>query len=66
VGKKPILLASSTAILSFSFVYAQASQLWLILLTAVVHGVLWSALLASSAAMMIGIIPDARRAEGPG
>jgi hypothetical protein len=44
----------------FSFVYAQATQLWLILLTAVVHGVFWSALLASSAALMTGIIPDAR------
>jgi MFS family permease len=66
VGKKPILLASSAAILCFSLVYAQATQLWLILLTAVVHGVFWSALLASSAAMMIGIIPDTRRAEGLG
>jgi MFS family permease len=66
VGKKPILLASSAAIMGFSLVYAQATQLWLILLTATVHGVFWSALLASSAAMMIGIIPDTRRAEGLG
>ena len=66
VGKKPILLAASAAILCFSAVYAQATQLWLILLTAIVHGVFWSALLASSAAMMIGIIPDGRRAEGLG
>jgi MFS family permease len=66
VGKKPILLASSAAILCFSVVYGHATQLWLILLTATVHGFFWSALLASSAAMMVGILPDARRAEGLG
>lgn len=66
IGKRPVLLVSSVAILSFVLVYASTRSLALILLTALLHGAFWSALLAASAALISDIIPAGRRAEGIG
>ncbi len=66
MGRKPILLTCSIAILLLSGVYAMTTRLWVILLSAIVHGVFWSALLSASAALMADLIPSARRAEGIG
>jgi MFS family permease len=66
IGKRPVLLMSSTAIFFFVLAYAFAQSLYLILAIAIPHGVFWSALLASSGALISDIIPPARRAEGIG
>ena len=66
IGKRPVLLMSSAAILGFVLIYASTRSLALILLTALPHGAFWSALLAASAALISDIIPSGRRAEGIG
>lgn len=65
-GRRPILLVSSVAILCLSGIYAVASVLWTVLASAIVHGMFWSALLSSSATLMVDIAPQARRAEAIG
>jgi len=65
-GRRPILLVSSIAILCLSGLYAVASLLWTILALALIHGIFWSALLSSSAALMVDIAPETRRAEAIG
>ena len=49
-----------------TLIYSSTRSLTLILLTALVHGVFWSALLAASAALISDTIPPDRRAEGIG
>src|SRR6185369_8587713 len=66
MGRRPILWIASLAILFFSGVYAFSTSLWVILSSAIVHGVFWSALLSASAAFMADLIPESRRAEGFG
>jgi MFS family permease len=66
IGKRPVLLISSAAILCFVLIYSSTRSLTVILLTALVHGVFWSALLAASAALISDTIPPDRRAEGIG
>jgi MFS family permease len=66
VGKRPVLLVSSVAILLLDLVYAFSDSLPLILIAAVPHGAFWSALLAASAALMSDMLPPTRRAEGIG
>lgn len=51
-GRRPVLLASSAALLCLSAFYALAADLVTILLSAIVHGVCWAALLSSTAALM--------------
>jgi MFS family permease len=66
IGKRPVLLVSSTAIFFFVLAYAFTHSLRLILLTAIPHGIFWSGLLAASGALISEIIPPSRRAEGIG
>jgi MFS family permease len=64
IGKRRILIVSSVAIASLSFVYAVITDYRLMLALVVVHGFFWSGLLAASAAYVTDIVPAARRAEG--
>jgi len=66
IGKRPVLLVSSAAILGFVLIYASTRSLALILLTALPHGAFWAALMAASAALISDTIPSSRRAEGIG
>jgi MFS family permease len=66
IGKRPVLLASSTAIFVFDLIYAFARSLPLILAISVLHGIFWSALMAASAALMSDMLPPTRRTEGLG
>lgn len=66
LGRKPILWVASLVILFFSGVYALTTSLWVILVSAAIHGFFWSGLLSASAALIADIIPPARRAEGIG
>ncbi|MGE3275395.1 MAG: MFS transporter [Vicinamibacterales bacterium] len=66
MGKRRILLVTSTAIAVFSLAYAFVPSYPLMLAVVVVHGVFWSGLLSSSAAYTTDIVPVSRRAEGIG
>ncbi len=64
LGKRRMLLTTSTALAAFSMLYAVSpSYVWMLVLVPV-HGVVWSGLLTASAAYLIDQIPPSRRAEG--
>lgn len=64
VGRKRLLMFATSVFVVFSFLYGVITRLPLLLLAACVHGVFWSAILSSGAAIMSEIIPDSRRTEG--
>jgi MFS family permease len=66
LGQRHILMVSSTAFFGFSFVFSFARSFWIILPSAFLYWVFWSALLAASFALMTDVIPSERRAEGIG
>jgi MFS family permease len=63
-GRKRVLVLSSTAFIVFSILYGIVTHFGLLLAIAAIHGALWSALMASSAAIMTEYIPESRRTEG--
>jgi MFS family permease len=65
-GRRPTLLVSSLALTLFSIGYALSRGYVVLLVIVVFHGAFWSALLSASAAYMMAIIPEHRRAEGIG
>jgi MFS family permease len=65
-GSRRVLIVSSLALTVFSVLYAVVTNVWLLLLMVLVHGVFWSGLLSASAAYMTSMLPEARRAEGIG
>jgi MFS family permease len=65
-GQRRVLITSSIALTIFSLAYAVIGSYRLLLALVVVHGIFWSGLLSASAAYMIGMLPENRRAEGIG
>jgi MFS family permease len=66
IGKRRMLLITSSAIAGFSVAYAFSRTYWLPLVLVLFHGLFWSGLLSASSAYMTEVIPEGRRAEGIG
>lgn len=64
IGHRKVLITVSLVLSGFAVAYAFISNYRLLLALVVVHGVVWSGLLAASGAYMTATIPAARRAEG--
>ena len=64
IGRRKTLVLSSLGLAGFSASYAFIGDYRVLLALVLVHGVVWSALLAASAAYLTGVLPPARRAEG--
>ena len=64
IGHRPVLIGVSLILAAFTFSYAFITDYHLLLAVVIVHGCVWSALLAASGAYMTSTIPEARRAEG--
>jgi MFS family permease len=64
IGRRRMLVIASVLFVFFSLAYGVVEWLPLVLVIAVVHGSLWSALLSAAGALMTDFIPPARRTEG--
>ena len=64
VGRRRALIIASIAFIAFSLAYGLITYLPLLLLVGAIHGSIWSAILASSSAIMSEMIPESRRAQG--
>jgi MFS family permease len=64
VGRKRMLMTSSVLFVLFSLLYGVIKIVPLLLGIAIVHGCLWSGLIASASAIMSEFIPETRRNEG--
>jgi len=64
IGRRRMLVIASLAFCGFSIAYGLITNIGLLLLVGVVHGALWSGLLASSSAVMTYYIPESRRTQG--
>ena len=64
LGRKRALVIAAISFLVFSALYGVTTWFPLLLLFACIHGVFWSALMSSSAAITSEIIPESRRTEG--
>src|SRR5688572_7718941 len=64
IGRKRLLVTASALFIGFSALYGIVTHIPLLLLIGVVHGALWSGLLAASSAIMSDLIPVSRRTEG--
>ena len=64
LGKRRMLIATSTILAVFSMLYALSlPYVWMLVLVPI-HGVAWSGLMTASAAYLLDHIPSTRRAEG--
>jgi MFS family permease len=66
VGKRRMLVGCGLVITLLSLGYALSRNYWIPLALAILHGLFWSGLLAASAAYLMDVIPESRRAEGIG
>jgi MFS family permease len=64
VGRRRTLVVVSLGLAGFSASYAFIDSVKLLLTLVLLHGIIWSALLAASAAYLTGVLPASRRAEG--
>jgi len=64
VGRRRALIIASIAFIAFSLAYGAITYLPLLLAVGAIHGSIWSAILASSSAIMSEMIPESRRAQG--
>jgi MFS family permease len=64
VGRKRMLMTSSMLFVVFSLLYGVITHVPLLLAIALVHGCLWSGLIASASAIMSDFIPTSRLNEG--
>ena len=64
VGRRRALIVASIAFIAFSLAYGAITRLPLLLAVGAIHGSLWSAILASSSAIMSDMIPESRRTQG--
>ncbi|MEO8481706.1 MAG: MFS transporter [Acidobacteriota bacterium] len=64
IGHRPVLISVSLVLAVFSVSYAFIDDYRLMLGVVLMHGAIWSALLAASGAYMTATIPASRRAEG--
>jgi MFS family permease len=65
-GRKKLLTVGAASFFLASLTYSVITSLPLLLFFACIHGIFWSAILSSSAAVMSEIIPPTRRTEGMG
>lgn len=66
VGRRRMLVIASLLFVVFSLAYGIVPWLPLVLVIAIAHGAIWSALLSSASAIMTDFIPVSRRTEGLG
>jgi len=64
VGQRHVLIAVSLVLALLTASYAVIQNYRVLLAMVIVHGLFWSALLASSGAYMTSTLPPSRRAEG--
>jgi MFS family permease len=64
LGRKRMLVTASLLFIGFSVLYGVVTSIPLLLLVGVVHGSLWSGLMASASAIMSEFIPVSRRTQG--
>jgi len=64
VGRRRALVVASLLFIVFSIGYGVILDRRLLLLVGAVHGAIWSALLASSSAMISEYVPESRRTQG--
>ena len=64
IGRRRMLVSASLLFVVFSLAYGIVPWLPVVLLIAVVHGALWSSILAAAGAIMTDYIPPERRTEG--
>ena len=64
VGRKRMLITASLAFIVFSILYGLIHNLVILLVVGIIHGSLWSGILASASAIMSEFIPESRRAQG--
>lgn len=64
VGKRRTLLTASAVVSILCVCYALAPGTTVLLAFVPVHGLFWSAMLTASAAILVDLVPEARRAEG--
>ncbi len=63
-GRRRVLVGGASLFVLFSLLYGVVSTWPLLLAVAALHGVFWSAILSSSAAVLNEAIPASRRTEG--
>jgi MFS family permease len=66
VGRRRMLVIASLLFVVFSLAYGIVPWLPLVLVIAIAHGAIWSAILSSASAIMTDFIPVSRRTEGLG
>jgi len=64
IGRRRLLIISSTAFIVFSFSYGVITNLPLLLCVGAIHGALWSGLISAASAIMSDYIPESRRMQG--
>ncbi|MHB0968640.1 MAG: MFS transporter [Thermoanaerobaculia bacterium] len=64
LGRKRIVTTACFLFIAFSLLYGVITWLPLLLLLALVHGAVWSAILSSNAALISEYVPESRRTEG--
>lgn len=64
IGRRRALVSASLLFIGFSLAYGMIHNLALLLVVGAIHGSIWSAILASSSAIMTDFIPESRRTEG--
>ena len=64
IGRKRMLMTAAVLFIGFSLLYGVIRIVPLLLVIAIVHGSLWSGLIASASAIMSDYIPESRRNEG--
>jgi MFS family permease len=66
IGRRKLLVIASLLFVVFSVLYGVVPWLPLLLLIGVIHGAIWSGIMASAGAIMTDFIPPSRRTEGLG
>lgn len=64
IGRRRMLVIASVLFVFFSLAYGLVPWLPVVMIIAVVHGALWSAILSAAGAIMTDFIPATRRTEG--
>lgn len=66
IGRRRMLVLASLLFIVFSLAYGVVPWLPLLLVIGIIHGAIWSGILASAGAIMTDFIPPSRRTEGLG
>ena len=63
-GRRRTLIAASLCLAGFTAIYSVIHSYPVLLALVLLHGIVWSSLLAASAAYLTGVLPPTRRGEG--